>query len=92
MSIPDIVKAIITLSEDKELCTQMGEIGKKRVLSKYKIQDMKNTYQKIDSELVNDDVAISDVNCKSASNENNAADAASEMQMSFDMLKDRLLK
>ena len=92
MSIPDIVKAIITLSEDKELCTQMGEIGKKRVLSKYKIQDMKNTYQKIYSELVNDDVAISDVNCKSASNENNAADAASEMQMSFDMLKDRLLK
>ena len=53
---------------------------------------MKNTYQKIYSELVNDDVAISDVNCKSASNENNAADAASEMQMSFDMLKDRLLK
>ncbi len=55
MSISDIVKAILTLSENAELCKQMGEVGKKRVLLKYKIEDMKNTYNKIYSELTNDD-------------------------------------
>ncbi len=55
MSIPDIVKAILTLSENQEECKRMGEIGRKRVLTKYKIQDMKSTYDRIYRELTEDD-------------------------------------
>lgn len=93
MSIPDIVKAILTLSENEKLCKQMGEIGKKRVFSKYKIQDMKNTYEKIYNELSSGCVTPSKDN-QTALEENDVeiADVAGEMQSSFDILKDQLLK
>ena len=53
MSIPDIVNAILEISKDDDRCREMGEIGKRRVLDRYKIEDMKRTYSDLYHELLN---------------------------------------
>ncbi len=47
MNVDEISNAILTLAEDGKLREQMGENGYKRVTSKYKMSDLKNTYEKI---------------------------------------------
>lgn len=47
MNVDEISNAILTLAEDEELRAHMGENGYRRVISKYKISDMKKTYEKI---------------------------------------------
>lgn len=47
MNVDEISNAILTLAEDEKLRAQMGESGYKRVMSKYKISDLRDTYGKI---------------------------------------------
>ncbi len=44
MSTADITKAILNLAEHPEKCRGMGQVGRKRVLARYKIEDMKATF------------------------------------------------
>ncbi len=47
MNVDEISNAILTLAGDEELRIQMGENGYKRVMSKYKISDLRRTYGRI---------------------------------------------
>lgn len=47
MNVDEISGAILKLADNKELCRQMGENGYRRVMAKYKIEDMKRTYKLI---------------------------------------------
>lgn len=47
MNVEEITAAILELAYSKEKREEMGENGYKRLMSRYKIEDMKRTYQKI---------------------------------------------
>lgn len=47
MNIGKIADAIVELAQDPGLREQMGEIGYRRVCSRYRIQDMRKTYEEI---------------------------------------------
>ena len=47
MNIEEIAAAIVYMAENPELRRQMGEIGYRRLMRKYKIEDMKKTYEGI---------------------------------------------
>ena len=47
MNVEEIKDAIIYLAQHPDVCRQYGENGYKRFMSKYTIQDMKNTYADI---------------------------------------------
>lgn len=47
MNVEEIAEALVEMAGDDELRTQMGENGYQRVMSKYKMEDMKETYQSI---------------------------------------------
>lgn len=47
MNIEEITNAIVFMAENPEERKQMGEIGYQRLMKKYKIEDMKKTYEKI---------------------------------------------
>lgn len=47
MNVDEISNAILTLARDEKLRARMGDVGYKRVMSKYKISDMHETYEKI---------------------------------------------
>ena len=47
MNIEEIAAAIVHMAENPELRRQMGEIGYRRLMRKYKIEDMKKTYEGI---------------------------------------------
>lgn len=47
MNIEEIAQAMVELANNPDKRMQMGENGYQRVMSKYKIEDMKETYQKI---------------------------------------------
>jgi len=51
MGTNEIVEAILKLAGDRELCKQMGEVGYRRVMDRYKNSDMKETYNRIYEEL-----------------------------------------
>jgi glycosyltransferase involved in cell wall biosynthesis len=51
MNVEEITNAIIELASDPEKCRIYGENGYKRMLSKYKIEDMKKTYRLLYQEL-----------------------------------------
>lgn len=51
MNLQEITAAILELARNSELRAQMGESGYQRVMSKYKIEDMKKTYDEIYQEL-----------------------------------------
>lgn len=53
MNIEEISQAILELAGDDKKRIQMGENGYKRLMSKYRIEDMKATYQKIYQEFAN---------------------------------------
>ncbi len=50
MNVEEIAQAILLLAQDEERRLRMGENGYKRLMSKYRIEDMKETYQKIYAE------------------------------------------
>ncbi len=47
MNISEIASAILELARSPELCAEMGECGYRRLLSRYRIQHMKKTYEDI---------------------------------------------
>lgn len=47
MNIEEIANAMVRLAEEPETRRQMGEIGYQRLMRKYKIEDMKKTYEEI---------------------------------------------
>ena len=47
MNLEETTKAILNLAQDEELRRTMGENGYNRVMSGFKIQDMKETYRQI---------------------------------------------
>ncbi len=47
MNIEEISHAMVYLAQNPEIRRQMGEIGYRRLMRKYKIEDMKKTYEKI---------------------------------------------
>ena len=47
MNIGKIADAIVELAQNPGLREQMGEIGYRRVRSRYRIQDMRKTYEEI---------------------------------------------
>ena len=47
MNIEEIANAIITMAEDEPKRIQMGEVGYKRLMGKYQIHMMKDTYEQI---------------------------------------------
>ncbi|MCM1065474.1 MAG: GT4 family glycosyltransferase PelF [Eubacterium sp.] len=47
MNVEEITAAILELAYSKEKRVEMGENGYKRLMAKYKIEDMRKTYQKI---------------------------------------------
>ncbi|MCD7738923.1 MAG: GT4 family glycosyltransferase PelF [Lachnospiraceae bacterium] len=47
MNVDEIARAILKLAEDEPLRKKMGENGYRRVMAKYKIEDMRETYRKI---------------------------------------------
>ncbi len=47
MNIEEISQAILDLANSPEKRTRMGENGYRRLMSKYRIEDMKRTYDKI---------------------------------------------
>jgi glycosyltransferase involved in cell wall biosynthesis len=47
MNVEEISRAILRLAGDQQLREQMGENGYRRVMAKYKIEDMKATYEGI---------------------------------------------
>ena len=47
MNIEEISHAMVCLAQNPEIRRQMGEIGYRRLMRKYKIEDMKKTYEKI---------------------------------------------
>lgn len=47
MNIEEISHAMVYLAQNPEIRRQMGEIGYQRLIRKYKIEDMKKTYEKI---------------------------------------------
>ena len=51
MNVEEIKDAIVYLAQHPDVCRQYGENGYKRFMSKYTIQDMKNTYADIYKEL-----------------------------------------
>lgn len=51
MNIPEISKAILTLAQDPEKMREMGEIGRKRVMEKYRISNMRGAYRRLYTEL-----------------------------------------
>ncbi len=50
MNIEEITQAILELANNSELRARMGENGYRRVMSKYKLSDMKKTYESIYTE------------------------------------------
>lgn len=47
MNIEEIANAMVRLAEEPETRRQMGEVGYRRLMRKYKIEDMKKTYERI---------------------------------------------
>ena len=47
MNIEEISHAMVYLAQNPEIRRQMGEVGYQRLMRKYKIEDMKKTYEKI---------------------------------------------
>ena len=47
MNIEEISHAMVYLAQNPEMRRQMGEVGYQRLMRKYKIEDMKKTYEKI---------------------------------------------
>ena len=47
MNVSEIAQAMATLALNTQKCHEMGENGYKRVMARYKIQDMKKQYQEI---------------------------------------------
>ncbi len=47
MNVDEISRAILTMASSKNLRARMGEAGYKRVMEKYKIEDMKATYRQL---------------------------------------------
>ena len=47
MNIEEIASAMVRLAEEPDTRRQMGEAGYRRLMRKYKIEDMKKTYDKI---------------------------------------------
>ena len=55
MNIPAITDALVYMAEDENRCREMGEIGHKRVMLKYKNTDMKRAYAELYRELTGAD-------------------------------------
>ena len=51
MNVSEIAEAMIKLAENPQLVREMGEIGYKRVVKSYRIEQMKETYEGIYKEL-----------------------------------------
>ena len=47
MNIEEIATAMVHMAENPEMRRQMGEVGYRRLMRKYKIEDMKKTYDRI---------------------------------------------
>ena len=47
MNIEEIATAMVHMAENPEVRKQMGDIGYRRLMRKYKIEDMKKTYEGI---------------------------------------------
>lgn len=47
MNVEEITIAMVNLGQSPHMVQKMGEVGYQRVMSKYKIEDMKNQYRKI---------------------------------------------
>jgi glycosyltransferase involved in cell wall biosynthesis len=47
MNVEEIAKAILTLAGDEAMRTQLGENGYRRVMAKYRLSDMQETYRSI---------------------------------------------
>ena len=47
MNIEEIAGAMVYMAENADARRQMGEIGYRRLMRKYKIEDMRKTYEKI---------------------------------------------
>lgn len=47
MNVSEIAEAIVELAESPAKCKEMGECGYRRVMSRYRIQQMKDTYREI---------------------------------------------
>lgn len=47
MNIEEIASALVYMAENPEERRQMGDVGYRRLMQKYKIEDMKKTYEKI---------------------------------------------
>jgi glycosyltransferase involved in cell wall biosynthesis len=56
LNIKSIANAILLLADDENLRIKMGEIGYRRLMEKYKIEHMKDTYTKIYTSLVTKNV------------------------------------
>lgn len=52
MSIPEISEAILAMASDPEACQHMGQIGRQRVLQRYKLSDMRGAYKKLYTSLM----------------------------------------
>lgn len=53
MNVSEIAEAMIKLAKNPQLVKEMGEIGYKRVVKSYRIEQMKETYEKIYKEIGN---------------------------------------
>lgn len=47
MNLEEITDAMVELAQNQEQRERMGENGYRRVMSKYKIEDMRKTYREI---------------------------------------------
>ncbi|MCQ2519230.1 MAG: GT4 family glycosyltransferase PelF [Lachnospiraceae bacterium] len=51
MNVTEIAEAMVTMATDKEACERMGEAGYKRVMNRYRVDQMRDTYREIYNEL-----------------------------------------